>query len=80
MDEWKPLMGGATTICTDKTGTLTQNRMTVSRLWAAGESFGPFPSGSADHIPEMSGNTFGEMMSRETFGGALQVHPRSAQG
>ena len=64
MAEWQPLVGGATTICTDKTGTLTQNRMTVSRLWAAGESFGPFPAGSVDHIPEMSG---------ETFGGALQV-------
>ena len=36
-------MGGATAICTDKTGTLTQNKMSVSRLWAAGVSFGPFP-------------------------------------
>ena len=29
-------MGGATTICTDKTGTLTQNRMTVVEAWLAG--------------------------------------------
>jgi Ca2+-transporting ATPase len=32
-------LGAATVLCTDKTGTLTENQMSVSRLWAAGETF-----------------------------------------
>jgi len=32
-------MGSATTICTDKTGTLTANQMTVKAAYVGGERF-----------------------------------------
>src|SRR5207237_10571489 len=32
-------VGSATVICTDKTGTLTENRMTVARVGLAGRTF-----------------------------------------
>ncbi|ADG08630.1 cation-translocating P-type ATPase [Caulobacter segnis] len=32
-------LGGATFLCVDKTGTLTENRMRVARIWTAGEDW-----------------------------------------
>eukprot|EP00743_Colponemidia_sp_Colp-15_P000130 GILK01000149.1.p1 GENE.GILK01000149.1~~GILK01000149.1.p1 ORF type:complete len:1077 (+),score=234.49 GILK01000149.1:103-3333(+) len=38
-------MGGADQICSDKTGTLTQNRMTVMQLWLAEQMYKTVPEG-----------------------------------
>lgn len=41
-------LGATTVICTDKTGTLTQNRMAVRSVWASGRILDPGAPGAAE--------------------------------
>jgi magnesium-transporting ATPase (P-type) len=48
-------LGAISTICTDKSGTLTQNQMTVQNIWAAGQKFtitgiGYLPTGDINSL------------------------------
>ncbi|KRA64925.1 ATPase [Caulobacter sp. Root656] len=44
-------LGGATVLCVDKTGTLTENRMRVAGLWAQGARCAPSVQGASDPHP-----------------------------
>ncbi len=57
-------LGSATVICSDKTGTLTQNQMTVTRIWVDGTTFEVEGSG---YSPEGRFLLSGEPISLEKY-------------
>ncbi len=61
-------LGSATVICSDKTGTLTQNVMTVTRLWVDGQSFQISGNG---YTPEGDFSLDGKRVVLKDYPGAL---------
>jgi Ca2+-transporting ATPase len=61
-------LGSATVICSDKTGTLTQNEMTVTRLWVDGRDFEITGSG---YSPKGEYRLDGQKIDLKDYPGAL---------
>ncbi|MDR3576753.1 MAG: cation-translocating P-type ATPase [Anaerolineaceae bacterium] len=61
-------LGSATIICTDKTGTLTQNEMTVTRLWVDGHNFEVTGAG---YLPQGEYKLDGQPVKLEEYPAAL---------
>jgi Ca2+-transporting ATPase len=61
-------LGSATTICSDKTGTLTQNEMTVTRMWVDGQFLDITGSG---YTPEGEFMVDGKVVNPADYQGAL---------
>src|SRR5512134_987350 len=60
-------LGSATTICSDKTGTLTQNEMTVTRMWVDGQFFGITGTG---YVPKGDFTVDGRVVDMSHYPGA----------
>jgi Ca2+-transporting ATPase len=61
-------LGSATTICSDKTGTLTQNEMTVTRIWSDGQFLGVTGAG---YLPQGEFQADGKTVEVKKYPGIL---------
>ena len=66
-------LGSVTVICSDKTGTLTQNQMTVTRLWADGKFITVTGSGYEPHGEFLNGDQKIDFKAYRGVGTALWI-------
>ncbi len=60
-------LGSITYICTDKTGTLTLNRMTVEEMWVDGQSVRSSESGVTNHAAPLLGEGASDLIPHSAF-------------